>query len=319
MDMKLHQLRYFIAVAEEGSFCQAAKRLHMTQPPLSRAVQQLEQAVDSRLLDRTTRRVTLTTAGAAMLDEARAIIARLDHAVTKVRRVDRGIAGTLTIGLSPGCHAWALPDLITPFKRSHPSVDVATRDASSAEQLGLLDTGVIDIGLICLPTAGGDHLTVTPIHRDHFAVWLPASHWLASRASIALPDLRGERLLAMSRQLVAPVHDEIAGRCHDAGVDLHADPTITSVAALVGVLASHPAPALIPSTFAPLAAGIGGRLVDLQDPPHLVTAAALPAKSSNTAAHTFLRTAQRTRSGTSQHPRAHQRPAAADGLHHQAA
>ena len=138
--MELRHLRYFIAVAHESSFTRAAERLHISQPPLSQQIAQLEDELGTRLLVRTSRRVELTAAGIAFLDHAKAILERVEHARSEARAIASGSAGRLDIGLSGSLLLGPLPQLIAAYRRSHPAVDVVLHEMTPAVQLeGLLD------------------------------------------------------------------------------------------------------------------------------------------------------------------------------------
>ena len=110
--MELRHLRYFVAVAQESSFTRAAQRLHISQPPLSQQIGDLENELGTRLLMRTSRRVELTAAGEAFLGHAKAILERMDQALSHARAVGSGSAGRLEIGLSGSLLLGPMPQLI---------------------------------------------------------------------------------------------------------------------------------------------------------------------------------------------------------------
>ncbi|MEU9073321.1 LysR family transcriptional regulator [Kitasatospora sp. NPDC004745] len=188
--MELRTLRYFVAVAEELHFGRAATRLHMSQPPLSRAVRRLEAEVGALLFDRSPNGVTLTAVGAVLLDEARAL---LDHA-DRVRVRVGAAAGTATVtvgilgdGSDPG-----VSRLAAAFRRVHPGVDVRVRDTDLTDPTCGLRAGLVDVALTRAPfdeTA----LTVRALRSDPVGVVLRADDPLARRDRLRLAELDDRR------------------------------------------------------------------------------------------------------------------------------
>src|SRR5262245_19066332 len=120
--MDLRHVRYFVAVAEELHFSRAATRVHVAQPALSRQIRALEDELGVRLFERDRRRVALTTAGAAFLDEARFLLERVERAVEVARRADRGELGSLRIGYVPAVVSTGLPELARASRKGLPRV-----------------------------------------------------------------------------------------------------------------------------------------------------------------------------------------------------
>ena len=128
--MELRLLRYFIAVAEELSFNRAAQRLHMTQPPLSNQIKQLEEELGVLLFTRTSRGVRMTEAGEALLEEARRFFVQLEQATRVVQRVGHGEVGRLTLGFVPSASNEVLPRFLYEYRRRFPDMELfLTRDA----------------------------------------------------------------------------------------------------------------------------------------------------------------------------------------------
>ena len=143
----LNRLSCFIAVAEELHFGRAAERLHMTQPPLSRQIQQLESEVGVQLIDRTSRSVTLTAAGSAFLPEARRILDLAEGALLTVRRVPTGDLGTVVVGFTGASAHAVLPQLLDATREKLPDVKLVLREMVSAAQMESLAVGDLDLGL----------------------------------------------------------------------------------------------------------------------------------------------------------------------------
>ncbi|MGT2526135.1 LysR family transcriptional regulator [Streptomyces nojiriensis] len=188
--MELRTLRYFVAVAEELHFGRAATRLHMSQPPLSRAVKRLEAEVGALLFTRSPTGVTLTPVGTVLLDEARAL---LDHA-DRVRVRVSAAAGTatLTIGILGDGTDPGVSRLAAAYRRSHPGVDIRIRDTDLTDPTCGLRAGLVDVALTRAPfdeTA----LAVRVLRADPVGVVLRADDPLAHREGLRLAELSDRR------------------------------------------------------------------------------------------------------------------------------
>jgi DNA-binding transcriptional LysR family regulator len=146
--MELSQLRCFVAVAEELHFGRAAKRLFMTQPPLSRQIQLLEHDLGVELLERSSRQVHLSAAGHSFLRDARQILAFAQQASTSAQRVARGEAGRLTLGFTAVSAYSMIPQLLAQAQHALPNVDLVLREMVSVAQVEALASRMIDIGFI---------------------------------------------------------------------------------------------------------------------------------------------------------------------------
>ncbi|MEV6876534.1 LysR substrate-binding domain-containing protein [Amycolatopsis sp. NPDC051128] len=188
--MELRTLRYFVAVAEELHFGRAAARLHMSQPPLSRAIKQLETGVGAVLLVRSAAGVALTPAGAALLDEARALLDQADR--VRVRVAAAAGAATLTVGiLGDGADPGATR-LADAYRRRHPGVEVRVRDADLTDPTCGLRAGLVDVALTRGPF-DETGLTVRELRADPVGAVLRADDPLARRDRLELADLAGRR------------------------------------------------------------------------------------------------------------------------------
>ncbi|WP_405667422.1 LysR family transcriptional regulator [Streptomyces sp. NBC_01166] len=188
--MELRTLQYFVAVAEELHFGRAATRLHMSQPPLSRAIKQLEAELGALLLVRSPAGVTLTPVGTLLLDEARAL---LDHADRVRMHVTAAAAGaTITVGILGDSTDLAATRLAAAYRRSHPGIDIRIRDADLTDPTCGLRAGLVDVALTRAPfdeTA----LTVRELRSDPVGAVLRADDPLARRDSLRLADLSDRR------------------------------------------------------------------------------------------------------------------------------
>jgi DNA-binding transcriptional LysR family regulator len=176
---ELSQLRCFVAVAEELHFGHAAESLNMTQPPLSRQIQLLEQALEVKLLERTSRSVQMTPAGRAFLPEARRVLRLAEGAVTAAKRVARGDAGSIAISFTGGSSYSFLPRLMALATAEMPDVDIVLREMVTTAQIEALGANRIDLGLVRLPIDRRG-LGVMCVHREPLLVAVPQNHPLAN-------------------------------------------------------------------------------------------------------------------------------------------
>lgn len=188
--MDLRQLRYFMAVAEELSFTKAAARLHLSQPPISRAIKQLEDDVGVALLERSKQHVRLTASGAHFYEEARVVVAAAASAITSTRQVAEGKAGRLTIGIG-GTAAYVLPELLSKFRKRFPEVQLVLSPLNLAYHQAALCDGKIDVGLVVLPI-DNPALQARLLCRMRLLVALPVDHKLVSRRVVSLAELSEE-------------------------------------------------------------------------------------------------------------------------------
>lgn len=189
--MELRHLRYFVSVAEELSFTAAANRLRISQPPLSQQIRDLERELRTTLLARTSRRVELTAAGVAFLDQARAILAQTEQAAEQARAIGLGRIGTLDIGLTGSVLLGPLGALVAAFSAEFPQVAVRLHEMSPQEQQGAVHARRTDISFLRRPADDPD-LTNELAWPEKVGVALPERHPLAARRRIPLARLRGE-------------------------------------------------------------------------------------------------------------------------------
>jgi len=197
--MELRHLRYFVAVAEALNFRRAAERLHVAQPALSKQIQQLEERIGVRLLHRNTGGVSLTDAGAVMLDEARDILERVEMAATAAADAASGKSGRLNVGNLGLLTAGFLPAVLSEFRARYPQVDVNLIEVGMVDQLNALQTGQVHLGFMIersVSLAAGFEWVEVLCARP--AVVMNREHPLASRPSIALSELAMEPLLTVA-------------------------------------------------------------------------------------------------------------------------
>ncbi|MEE1840612.1 LysR family transcriptional regulator [Streptomyces sp. NPDC007076] len=188
--MELRTLRYFVAVAEELHFGRAAARLHMSQPPLSRAIKRLETEVGAVLFDRSSAGVALTPVGAVLLDEARALLDRADR--VRVRVAAAAGATTLTVGVLGDSTDPDASRLAEAYHRLHPRVEVRVREADLTDPTCGLRAGLVDVALTRGPF-DETGLSVRVLRADPVGALLRADDPLARHGGLKTADLAGRR------------------------------------------------------------------------------------------------------------------------------
>lgn len=248
---ELRQLRHFIAVAQHLHFGRAAAALHMSQPPLSRSIQDLEARLGATLLARSRRKVALTPEGARFLEEAQRVIAQLERAVLEVGSMAAGAGGRLRLGFVSLADFGVLPGLLKAFKASHPGVALALREMLSPDQALALSAGELDFGLLLPPVAGDlEHLVV---QRERFVVALPVRHALArARGRIAMRQLAGEAFVMAPRDIAPGLHDIVALLTARAGFSPRVAQEAIQMQTVVSLVSSGLGVAVVPSSVANL-------------------------------------------------------------------
>lgn len=232
----LRQLRYFVAVAEEGHVGRAAQRLGIAQPPLSQQMQRLEARLGVALFDRSRRRVALTDAGRVLLGEARALLAQADRVQELARQAAAGDAGTLRLGFVASAAYAVLPPLVRLFRERHPHVLLDVAELSTGEQLEAVRAGTLDAGIVRAPATGAD-LQSLPLVDEPLRAALPDVHPLAGREAVPLSALAGEPFVLFARENNPPFYDDVLAACRAAGFSprvvqvAHSMPTIASLVA----------------------------------------------------------------------------------------
>ncbi len=212
----LRQLRYFVAVARELHFGRAARRLHMTQPPLSAQIQRLEDELGVSLLERNRRSVLLTEEGRFFLDEAERILEGVDQAIRRMEEVKEGIRGTLRIAFVGSSGFVVLPTILKHFRREYPAVKLVLVEMTSAEQQLALPEGSVDVGIAREPSGSAELLEVA-IGSESMVVALPSGHSLAAEPRVRLADLRDQDFIFQPRSTGLRYHDLLLSACREAG------------------------------------------------------------------------------------------------------
>ncbi|WCB93534.1 HTH-type transcriptional regulator GltC [Baekduia alba] len=195
--MELHQLRYLVLLADELHFTRAAARGNVAQPALSRQIRKLEDELGIPLVDRTTRRVKLTPAGADLAATARDVLAQLDEARAAATAAVALLSGRLTIGMTRTPGPVDVPRLLGAFNRVHPDVALTLTEELSVELADRLRGDELDLAFVtAIDAAARRSLRLRPLASEDLLAILPQGHHLAQRDALRLADLQGERFIA---------------------------------------------------------------------------------------------------------------------------
>jgi len=216
--VELRLWRQFITLAEELHFGRAAQRLHMTQPPLTQAIANLEQQLRVRLFDRTKRSVHLTAAGRALLPQARELLARAQALPAHARAAAHGEVGRLRLAFVSTVGFGPLPQWVRAFRSLYPQVEFELIEATGDVQLLALERGEIDAGFMLhspgFAPGGLQHLRIA---REPLALALPEQHPLAGARTLSLGSVLAQPLVIFPRRILPSLHDAIFGMYHAAG------------------------------------------------------------------------------------------------------
>jgi LysR family hca operon transcriptional activator len=207
--MELRHFRYFVGVAEAGSFTRAAQILNTVQSSLSRQIQDLEREVGTKLLERDSRNMELTPAGAAFLNEARLVLAQSHRAVERARQVARASAGRLTVGFVPGVEIDMLAGVMTALHNDLKSVELVIYSRASPDLIRSLHERQIDAAFI-RPGDDSRGLEVHVLRREHLLAAIPATHPLARAKHLKPEALSGESFIIAAADHAPVVHKAVS-------------------------------------------------------------------------------------------------------------
>ncbi|HEY7945977.1 MAG TPA: LysR family transcriptional regulator [Casimicrobiaceae bacterium] len=246
---ELRRLRYFVAVAESLHFGRAAARLHMSQPPLSRQIQQLEREMGTALFRRSKRRVELTDAGAWLLGEARRLLAEAESLAAMTQRAASGETGRLTLGFISTVDYSILPGLLGAYRGAHPGVTLELRELTSDVQLRELHEGRIDAGMLLAPVDDAA-LALLPLLREPLVAAVPAADALArSRGPLSLGSLARRPFIIFPRSAAASLYDAIIEFCRQAGFAPRVAQEAIQMQTIVSLVSAGLGVALVPSSL----------------------------------------------------------------------
>jgi len=242
-DLKLKDLRYLVAVADERHFGRAARRSFVSQPTLSAQLRKLEDYLGVKLIERQPRRIALTEAGRQVVERARRILQDSDEIVKQARHASDPLSGTLKVALIPTIGPYLLPRVAPQLRKALPQLKLLLFEHQTAVLLERLHSGAIDMGILALPVER-DGLESRVLFEEPFAVALNASHPLAKRKVLKPADLDGETLLLLEDGHC--LRDQALEVCARVGVHESSDYRATSLETLRQMVAAGHGITLLP-------------------------------------------------------------------------
>jgi DNA-binding transcriptional LysR family regulator len=246
--MDVRQMRYLVALADELNFTRAAERCNVSQPPLSRAIRELEAELDAKLFDRDKHHVSLTPAGVSLTRDARQMLAMMAESSERARRTAAGLRGTLTIGFGGSLVYSLLPALVRNFRLEVPDVEINYRAMPVTRQIEALREGLIDVGILRLPVT--DELIESRfIHREPLVVALPDQHPLLSIAgAISIGQLADARFVTYQPTRGFNYHADLKTLCRLAGFHPKIVQEVATTETVIGIVACGEGVAIVPAS-----------------------------------------------------------------------
>ena len=252
--MDLHQLRCFVAAAEELHFGRAAQRLEMLPSALGRFIRLLEEDLGTRLMTRTTRSVALTDDGAVLLKEARALLAQADVPAAKFRTRGRKEAATVRVGAIESAAAGLLPMLLHDFRKQRPDVTVQLLEDKTLRLLPRLLSGRLDLALVRPPENPDKRLEFLFLFHETAVVAVSDQHPLASRKRVTIADLKDQPLIVPERRSRPHSHDLTMKLFAEAGFEANIVQIADEKQTIVNLVAAKRGVAIVPRWTSRMAA-----------------------------------------------------------------
>jgi DNA-binding transcriptional LysR family regulator len=252
--MDLHQLRCFVAAAEELHFGRAAQRLEMLPSALGRFIRLLEEDLGTRLMTRTTRSVTLTDDGAILLREARALLAQADGLAARFRTHGRKQASTIRVGAIDSAAAGLLPTLLHDFRERRPDVTVQLVEDKTIRLLPRLLSGRLDLAFVRPPESANKRLEFLFLFHETAVVAVPDRHPFASKKRVTIADLADQPLIVPERGSRPHSHDLTMKLFAEAGLEARIVQIADEKQTIVNLVSAEIGVAIVPRWTSRMAA-----------------------------------------------------------------
>ncbi|MCJ0765153.1 LysR family transcriptional regulator [Variovorax terrae] len=247
--MDLRQLRQFVAVAEERSFRRAAERLHVSQPPLSVAVQRLEASLGVTLLDRSRHGVRVTAAGEAFLREAQRTLHHAQVSMDVARRAAAGKFGTLGLSFVPSAGLEVVPRLLRAFRRDYPDVKLVLHGATTSQQMEALVSGSTDLGVVVPPLYDAQDFRVESFAEQELVLAVPQDHPLGGQKRVQLASLAAESFVGFTFQEGPGFESVVVAACRESGFIPNFVQVASQMQTILALVASGLGVALVPQAM----------------------------------------------------------------------
>ncbi|MDK3018025.1 LysR family transcriptional regulator [Pseudodonghicola flavimaris] len=254
MAITFRQLEHFLALSEELHFGNAARKLNISQPPLSASLKQLEEHLGFALMIRTNRSVRLTEAGVVFARHAARLLSQLTQAEVIAAQTAKGSTGRLSVAFAPSMLFRNLPSTLRRFQEAYPRVELMLHEMNTADQIDWLTRHELDVGFIHgipLPETVEEHLLET----ERLVCCLPRGHRLAGRSQISLDQLAGERFLVFAREYAEANYDRIAALLAQHGLELYSPYKLRNWFTVVALVSQELGVAIVPASLARMAFG----------------------------------------------------------------
>lgn len=253
MPIELRQLRYFVAVAEELHFGRASQKLHITQPPLSQAIQQLEAELGAALFHRTTRQIQLSAAGLVLLPEAKRLLAQADLLPEIAQRAAAGALGELRLAFVSIADYSFLPPALRRFRRHYENVNIVLHEATSDRQFDLLENADIDLGVLIppIPDRLKHLLNYRLLSRENLILALPEGAENRAHPD-KLSSYKDLPLILFPRKIAPALHDTVLGCFREAGLTPVIAQEAIQMQTIIALVSANMGMALVPESVANL-------------------------------------------------------------------
>jgi DNA-binding transcriptional LysR family regulator len=244
--MELRHLRYFIAVAELRSVRAASEQLHVTQPAISRQIQDLEEAIGAALFERKPRGLVLTAAGEAYLAEAREILARVDAANRLARQIASGLHGHLRVGFVENA-AWSgvVSCALREFEQAVPHVRLELLPMNTPEQLESIAAGQLNGGFCYRVGVLPEGIASVPVLEQNVVLAVPEAWSLGKEGAVATAALRDKPFIAFARRVYPAYYDRLLGACAERGLTLDIRQEASTETAILSLVSAGTGAAIV--------------------------------------------------------------------------
>lgn len=254
--MELRHLRYFLTVAEELNFTRAARRLNISQPPLTQQIRTLEAELGVPLIDRSAYRIALTDAGQVFAAEAARILGEVRNAVQLARSAARGARGRVRVGFTESASFNPLvTSALRGFRAAYPEVEVSLEEHPSTELATELREDRIDVGFVRPPLREARGLALELLEREPLVVAVPGGHRLARRRSVELKALSAETFILYPRAVRPGLADEVVSACEAAGFTPRVGQYAPQLSSTINLVAASLGISIVPASMRSLHPG----------------------------------------------------------------